>query len=96
MDLKAKEVAKYIGNPNYVCIDVREEWEYEAGHIPKSINKPLSTISEDDLPKDKKIIFYCKSGIRSRFAAKRFMKHSCYNLLGGLIEWDKAKLPHGI
>ena len=39
--------------PGAMLIDVREEDEFMAGHIPGATNVPLSTIGDAALPKDR-------------------------------------------
>jgi rhodanese-related sulfurtransferase len=50
-----------------VVVDVRETEEYEDGHIPNSLNMPLSTIGKHVpmLQKFKNIYLVCESGGRS-------------------------------
>lgn len=56
-----------------ILIDVRTEEEYKENHIDKAINISNTEISEkieEKVPdKNKKIIVYCQSGIRSNNAA---------------------------
>lgn len=52
----------------FIILDVREAFEFNEGHIPNSINKPLSKLQEDafsNLSKDEKYIVICRSGNRS-------------------------------
>lgn len=61
-------VEEYQKTPNAKLIDVREKDEYAAGHIPASINIPLSKIESaqgeiTDL--DTPLFVYCRSGNRS-------------------------------
>lgn len=75
-----------------LLIDVREEAEYRAGHIPKAVNMPLSRFAGrlDQIPKDKPVFLYCQSGMRSKTAARRLAKSGhkeIYNLRGGLLRW---------
>ena len=61
-------VEEYQKTPRAKLIDVREEDEYAAGHIPASINIPLSKIESaqgeiTDL--DTPLFVYCRSGNRS-------------------------------
>lgn len=52
----------------FIILDVREAFEFNEGHIPNSINKPLSKLQEEDfsdLSKDEKYIVICRSGNRS-------------------------------
>jgi NADPH-dependent 2,4-dienoyl-CoA reductase/sulfur reductase-like enzyme/rhodanese-related sulfurtransferase len=50
-----------------LIIDVREEDEYEAGHLINAVNIPLSELRErtDEIPKDKPVYLHCRSGQRS-------------------------------
>lgn len=52
-----------------VIVDVRETEEYEDGHIPNSLNMPLSTIGKHVtmLQKFKNIYLICESGGRSSY-----------------------------
>lgn len=51
-------------------IDVRTETEYRDGHIVGAINMPYDEIQNliGDIPKDKQIVLYCRSGRRSGIA----------------------------
>jgi len=81
-------------------IDVREPHEFEAGHLPKSINLPLSELHKtngiahllDRNSLEEEIIIYCQSGMRSTQAAiiiSESISRKCINLSGGLNAYDK-------
>lgn len=55
---------------NSILVDVREQDEYGAGHIPGAVNFPLSMLARADTPWDKStpIYVYCLAGTRSRRA----------------------------
>lgn len=67
--------AEIIQDSNVVLLDVRTQSEYEAGHIPNAI---LIDVTQADflpkckqqLPLDKTIALYCRSGNRSKKAAQ--------------------------
>ena len=80
------------GKCNAWLIDVREADEYSAGHIPGSINLPVSTIETADLPfvdKDASLYVYCLSGARSRRAVRALQSLGYTNVLniGGINAW---------
>jgi rhodanese-related sulfurtransferase len=52
-------------------VDVRELWEYSAGHVPGAALMPLSTVPArwQDLPRDRPVYVICQSGARSAQAA---------------------------
>lgn len=63
------EYEKLMKENEYIILDVRTPEEYNESHVKESINIQYDTITEDvDLPKDKMIFIYCKSGRRSAIA----------------------------
>ena len=89
-------------------LDVREEYEYQDGHIKGAVNLPLREIlgKKDSLPKDKDIYVYCRSGHRSADAVN-FLKslgfEKVHNIEGGFIDIsfneyhkDKGNLENSI
>ncbi|MDT9717427.1 rhodanese-like domain-containing protein [Paenibacillus sp. ClWae2A] len=79
-----------------VLLDVREPGEYQTGCIPGAVNVPLSRLQQrlDEIPKDKEVLLYCRSGMRSKSAAK-ILHQKGYSRLaelqGGISAW-KGKL----
>jgi len=78
--------------PGAVLLDVRDPGEYAAGHIPGSINLPLSEIksAEDRFPDmDTPLFVYCLSGARSSkaIAALGEMGYTKLTNLGGIRAW---------
>ena len=57
---------------SYMLIDIRDEGLVSYGTIPGAVNFPLDESEEDfskrieELPKEKKLVFYCQIGRRSR------------------------------
>jgi molybdopterin/thiamine biosynthesis adenylyltransferase/rhodanese-related sulfurtransferase len=79
-----------LESPDAVClIDVRENHEFEEDNIG-GINIPLYNLKDcvADLPLDKKLVFYCQTGQRSKIAVqllKPMVKTEMYSLKYGLI-----------
>ena len=77
---------EYRDTDNAYLIDVREADEYAKGHVPSSINVPLSQIHRiNDLIKDKEsnLYVYCLSGARSNNACS-FLKSKGYTNIKNL------------
>ena len=76
--------------PEYVIVDVRSIEEYKSGHIKNAVNVPLPNINEIDIPKDKKIIVYCRSGSRSLTSAGELHKLGYKYIfnMGGILDWE--------
>ncbi|MEX6430773.1 MAG: rhodanese-like domain-containing protein [Ferrimicrobium sp.] len=79
-----------IHNEEVELIDVREEWEYVAGHVPGAVNVPLSTLADnlDSIPKTRHYII-CASGARSLRAAEalRNAGYESVSVSGGTMAW---------
>src|SRR5918994_6383950 len=78
-------------------VDVREQYERDAGHIPDTRHVELErlTAEADTLDRDRPVVFYCRSGSRSALAAQAFAAagFDAHNLDGGLEAWVSAGLP---
>ena len=78
----------------YIILDVREQYEYDEGHIPGAILIPYGEIAdraEKELPdKNQLILVYCRSGRRSKIAAEELVKLGYTNVkeFGGIIDWE--------
>ena len=89
------EEAKQImdSQEGYLILDVREQEEYDAGHIPGAIVIPHTEIAEkasEALPdKDQLILVYCRSGRRSKIAAEALAELGYTNIreFGGIQDW---------
>lgn len=81
-----------------VLIDVRQPEEYQGdlGHIPDSKLIALDMLPEqfEQLPRDRTIVFVCRSGGRSARAAAFALDmglKDVYNLKGGMILWNELE-----
>ena len=91
---------KFIESKGPFILDVREQHEYDAGHIAKSKLIPLggleSQIPELNEYKSRPILVVCRGGRRSAIACTLLKKNGfmqAYNLKGGVEAWKKATLP---
>jgi rhodanese-related sulfurtransferase len=96
-ELTAAEVAARAGDDQPLLLDVREDWEWEAGHIAESVHIPLGELGQriGELPGDRPIVVVCRSGARSQMAADAMAEAGwdTANLAGGLLAWHAAGLP---
>jgi rhodanese-related sulfurtransferase len=83
-----------------IFVDVRETKEMASGVINGAFRVPLSAFEKNstqlDKFKDKPVIVYCRSGNRSIGAGAKLKKkgfNHVYNLTGGILAWQKEKLP---
>ena len=93
--LTAEEFDEYLKHhkeKEYLLIDVRQESEYELGHIPGAKLMPLTEVETRlfSLPAERDLIFYCHNGGRSQWAASlagesEVCEKNVYHLMGGLL-----------
>lgn len=89
---EAKELM--TSEEGYIILDVRTQSEYANGHIPGAIcvpNEGISDVMPPELPDvDQLILVYCRSGNRSKQAAKKLAEigYTNVNEFGGINTWD--------
>ena len=80
-----------------VLIDVREQYEWDAGRIEGAEHIELERLASrsDDLPKDTTLIFSCRLGARSAMAAQAFRGagFDAWSMAGGVKRWDDEQRP---
>ena len=79
-----------------VLVDIRQPEEFLREHIAGAINLPLSKLATSALPRDKVIIFSCKTGHRTlvnQQTLENFAGGDISILQGGLEGWKAAGLP---
>lgn len=91
---------KLINYQNAQILDVRDESEYVAGHLPNSKNIPAEKMSERwhelEKFKEKPIVLIYKSGVRSGNPGSILHKNGftqVHDLKGGIDAWRRANLP---
>lgn len=74
-----------------LLLDVRTGPEFESGHIEGALNIPVQALAErmGELEKNRNIVVYCRSGMRSASAAKILKKAGFSEVLnlGGISNW---------
>lgn len=73
-------------------IDIRTDAELIQGMLPNAAHLPMHLIPlrMGELPKDKPVVLYCRSGARSYHACAYLLQHgypNFINLRGGIIAW---------
>ena len=77
-----------------IILDVREQDEYDSGHIPGAVLLPVGTIDEETaaavIPEgDSIVLVYCRSGNRSKTASSTLAELGYTNIyeFGGINTW---------
>ncbi len=99
-EIGATEAVQLINHEGATLLDVREDKEYQDGHILDSIHIPLGKLAgrldELEALKSKPLVIGCRSGHRSATACAQLRKQGfekVYNLKGGVMAWQSAGLP---
>lgn len=94
-EITQKEAKEIMDTEESVIIlDVRTQEEYDTGHIPNAILIPhdqITDLANSNLPdKEQLILVYCRSGNRSKIAAKSLAELGYTNVkeFGGINTWS--------
>ena len=97
MELTPQEAAERAESGQADLIDVREPYEFEAGHIDGARHVPLPDLAEfaQGLDPGRTVVFVCRVGGRSAMATDAFRRagFDAYNLAGGMLGWERSGLP---
>jgi len=78
-------------------LDVREEYEWAAGHVAGALHIPLDQLPErlDELDADEDLFIICRTGGRSMRAAQWLagLGYCATNVAGGMDMWFEAGRP---
>ncbi len=84
----------------FYLIDVREESEWQTGHIPQAVHMGRGVLERDievRIPDTgAEIVLYCGGGYRSALAAESLQKMgytNVWSMAGGFRGWREAGLP---
>src|SRR5437764_5765684 len=87
----AEVVALMERDADVQLIDVREQYERDAGHIADTRHVPLAELTQqaETVARDHPVVFYCRVGSRSLMAAQAFRGagFQAYSMSGGLARW---------
>ena len=96
-DISVQQGKGMIDRGEVFILDVRTQEEYASGHINGSTLLAVQDIPEQELteklkeiPKNRKILVYCRSGRRSAEASGILAENGfaqVYNMQGGITEW---------
>ena len=92
--ISQEEAKNMMDTQEVIVLDVREQSEFDAGHIPEAVLLPVGTITEATaaavIPeKDSVVLVYCRSGNRSKTASQALVDLGYSNVyeFGGINTW---------
>lgn len=97
-DLKIDEIKRLVDEGGHEIVDVREDWEWNKGHLPGARHVVLSSILANPTAHGFKdgTIFVCHVGERSAVASEMAVAlgvKDVVNFRGGTKAWKDAGLP---
>lgn len=102
IEIDAEELRAYMAarqEADYLLIDVRQPEEYADSHIPGARHLPIMDLVPRlfELPAERDLFFYCRSGGRSAAAAvlaleEEVCEANIYNVRGGMLAWDGHRI----
>ena len=94
------EATRLMNQGTTLILDVREDKEYAAGHLPRARHVPLKELAtklgELGKYKEKPVIVTCRTGPRASAACRALKRagfSNVYVLKGGVTAWQQASLP---
>jgi rhodanese-related sulfurtransferase len=93
-ELAPERVRELANSGEAELIDVRRDHEFADGHLPgaRQIEMNELTAQSESIPRERTIVFYCRSGNRSGMAAAAFREagYDAHNMAGGIIGWAES------
>jgi rhodanese-related sulfurtransferase len=93
--VNVQTVASIKNREDVFVLDVREQSEYDAGHIPGVTLIPMGEVANRlaEIPTDKEVIVTCRSGNRSGQITDFLRQQgfdNVHNMEGGILAWEAA------
>jgi len=99
-DIKPQEAVRLINHEDAVVVDVREDKEYNEGHVVDAMLIPFGLMEErlQELEpyRARPLVVYCRTGQRAAHACNLLRKQGfeqVYKISGGMLAWRGADLP---
>jgi rhodanese-related sulfurtransferase len=97
IEVSPEQAQAAVDSGDAQLVDIREDYEYAAGHIEAARHVELQALpaQADSLDRARPVIFQCRSGARSLMAAQAFRQagFQAYSMSGGLVQWAGEGRP---
>lgn len=97
LEVSTEETARALAEDSAQVVDVREDYEREAGYVDGTLHIGMNRLSgaAQELDPDRPVIFQCRVGGRSLMAAQAFRGagFDAYSMAGGVERWAAEGRP---
>ena len=97
LEVSTESTAEALADESAQIVDVREDYEREAGYVDGSRHIQLAQLASGaaELDPERPVIFVCRVGGRSLMAAQalRASGFEAYSMRGGLQRWAQEGRP---
>jgi len=97
LEVSVAQTAQALNEGAAQVVDVREPYEWEAGHTPGARHLELERLSAqaESIDRQRPVIFQCRAGVRSAMAAQAFRRagYDAWSMAGGLEGWAAEGQP---
>jgi rhodanese-related sulfurtransferase len=97
IDVEPQRVAELSREGAVQLVDVRERYEWDAGHLEGARLVGMDRLAAEaaTIDREQPVVFYCAVGSRSSMAAEAFRGagYDAYSLAGGIERWGAEGLP---
>jgi len=97
IEVPPARVAQALETGDAQVVDVREPYEWEAGHADGARHVELERLasSADTIERDRPVVFVCRAGVRSAMAAHAFRQagFDAWSMHGGMEAWAAEGRP---
>jgi rhodanese-related sulfurtransferase len=93
-EVRVTEVGELLAG-GACLLDVREGYEWDAGHAAAATHLPMGELALDRLPEGRPLLVVCHVGARSAMATQALLRAGveAVNVAGGMDAWTRAGLP---
>jgi hydroxyacylglutathione hydrolase/adenylyltransferase/sulfurtransferase len=97
LDVTTAQASEALADGSAQVIDVREQHEWDAGHIDGARHLPLGDLQAQaaTIDRERPVLFQCRTGGRSTMAAQAFRAagYRAFNVDGGIERWVAEGRP---
>ncbi|MGH2917014.1 MAG: rhodanese-like domain-containing protein [Solirubrobacteraceae bacterium] len=97
IEVTTEQAAEALASHGAQVVDVRERYEWDEGRLDGVAHIEMERLASnaEKIDRERPVIFYCRLGSRSAFAAQAFRRagYDAYSMAGGIQRWADEFRP---